>query len=755
MRYLLFDYSAISIYVQTRTMQSVEFEEGRKFVEHICCKGETEYFAETVVYYTTNGIIFSGCNFTDKRVFCIDLLSCNILSEAEKPADLLTIIQKAMRTTLKIWNKQPFSASERVNSTKSILFPFGLSDRRRIVIERSNQIERLTKRGIVQPLLAYKYNAEDPTKKEDVINVDVLRLAGEEYLTTMPFMIRLLPEALPGKERISKALKRIETSIIKERDDFIYWDYTRQYNSLTTAQKKVVDYEDITIPLRIEGPAGTGKTISMLMRAYRILNDYKQQGKPIKLIYFTHSTSTYLRCCELFSFLDKDNYFQDDKSKQRIQFTTLLDFCCTISKYRKDELIEEDASDAKNYSLLLIESIIENKKSENIINTFFTLLSTHTQEVFDKSKTPIPTLCKILQHEFGIQIKGRTNCSLDEYKNLSSIANVIPDMTEKDKELVFSLFIEYQEQLKELGNYDIDDVTIETLSVLNAPRWRRERQSLGYDYIFVDEMHLFNFNEQNIFHFLSANNSEAVPICFALDYSQAIGDRGDKSNDYIETTLRTAETQKYNTIFRNSPQIAEFCRSIAVSGTLMFESLFENPYSQSQSSFTNNEEAASSLPTLFMYKNDEDMLNALHKHVEHIIKTIQCKLSDIAIISFDESFLYDEGIERIRTAINKEVALIRNNSKQADAIVLSSPYDINGLEFCCVILLGTDEGRVPQTTGVSDIAKHFISYSAYNLLYLCSSRAKYQLLLLGTNTRGISSCLKHSLLAGFIEMKED
>ena len=69
--------------------------------------------------------------------------------------------------------------------------------------------------------------------------------------------------------------------------------------------------------------------------------------------------------------------------------------------------------------------------------------------------------------------------------------------------------------------------------------------------------------------------------------------------------------------------------------------------------------------------------------------------------------------------------------------------------------MGTDEGRVPQTTGVSDIAKHFISYSAYNLLYLCSSRAKYQLLLLGTNTRGISSCLKHSLSAGFIEMKED
>ena len=132
-------------------------------------------------------------------------------------------------------------------------------------------------------------------------------------------------------------------------------------------------------------------------------------------------------------------------------------------------------------------------------------------------------------------------------------------MSEKDKELVFSLFNEYQNQLKQLGNYDIDDVTIESLSILNAPRWRRERINKGYDYIFVDEMHLFNFNEQNVFHLLSKGNLESVPMCFALDYSQAIGDRGDKSNDFIEKELKHIEIQKYNTIFRNSPQISECC----------------------------------------------------------------------------------------------------------------------------------------------------------------------------------------------------
>ena len=47
-------------------------------------------------------------------------------------------------------------------------------------------------------------------------------------------------------------------------------------------------------------------------------------------------------------------------------------------------------------------------------------------------------------------------------------------------------------------------------------------------------MHLFNFNEQNVFHYLTKSNVQNIPICFALDYNQAIGDYGDKQDDYIE-----------------------------------------------------------------------------------------------------------------------------------------------------------------------------------------------------------------------------
>ena len=155
-----------------------------------------------------------------------------------------------------------------------------------------------------------------------------------------------------------------------------------------------------------------------------------------------------------------------------------------------------------------------------------------------------------------------------------------------------------------------------------------------------------------------------------------------------------------------------------------------------------------------MYKNDEDMINSLPYHIENMIKKLHCKLSDIAIISFDERYLYSKGIEEVKKITKKNVVYIKDDKTPNEAIVLSSPYDINGLEFSGVIMLGVDEGRVPQTSGVSDVSTHFINYSSYNLLYLCSSRAKYQLLLLGSNTRGISSCLRHSLSEGFVKINE-
>ena len=758
MKYLLFDQNAISTYVSVSRLQSTEYAEGQRFVQHICGELSSEIFENTAIEYTKDGILFVGQRNTEeghptgkgRRIFCIDLVACNILVESSNRTDLLTLVQKALRLTLKIWNRQPFSSSERYHGSKSILFPFAKPDHRRIVIERSNNVLRLENRGIDYPLLAYKYNAEDPSQAEDIVDTHVLRQAGEMYIsqyTALQNKLATNVEDTNTSSETSFPLEYVRADEFVKRDDFAYWDYKRQYAALTDSQKFVVDFEPVVTPLRIDGAAGTGKTISIIMRAYHLLKLYQEKRQSFNIIFFAHSESTCKRNEEMFCYYPDGRKFLSPDSMQRIRFVTLLSFCKEFAKIPENTLLEHDAADAKSYQLMLIEDVVEKARSEHRVKTFSPLLNERLRDLFDCSKTDPNVLFYMLQHEFSIQIKGRTNCTIDKYYEIESIANGIPCASKRDKEFIFSLFSDYQEELRGLGSFDVDDVTMEALSHLNAPIWRRARMEQGYDYIIVDEMHLFNINEQSVFHFLTKSLTQKdVPICFALDYNQAIGDRGNTKLDYIENAFGQTTEQRLHTVFRNSPQIAEFCAAISASGTLMFGEHYSNPYRDSQNGFTNVEESKSSVPELHLYANDDEMVASIGTHIKSIIKDLQCKPVEIAVISFENSLLTEDGKKKLEEVTGRQFNLIGSDSDiLKDSFFLASPDDINGLEFQAVILVGVDEGRVPQNAGVNDISQHFIKYSAYNLLYLTSSRAKYCLRLLGSKVQRISSCLEHSI----------
>ena len=769
-KYLLFDRGAISTYVSKTVLQSIEYSQGKRLVQH--CRGElvSEVFEDTAIGYFDEGVIFLGKpdqNTNTERndvgpVFCFDLTQCKILDE-QSDSVILTVLQKSYRTALKIWNRQPFSSSERTHGSKSILFPFVYPDARRLVIERSINVLQMEKRGIKFPLLAYKYNAEEPSDFEDIVDSHVLKVAGKTYSSNRIELQRKLTETVFSPTvKSDTTMHHVKTTMVVGRDDFIFWSYEKQYDNLTDTQREVVDSENIKSPLRVDGAAGTGKTLSLLMRAYRLLKSFKEKQMPYRIVFFAHSQSTCRRNLQIFSLYEDGNTFLNYDSLQSISFVTLLDFCADFTKISLDTLLDRDAGDAKSYQLMIIESVVEKAIQDNIVRTYWPALSDGMQEVLDQKKTATRTLCAMLQHEFSIQIKGRTDCLIEAYYELSPIPNGLPCKTRTDKEFVFSLFQDYQRQLQSMGSFDVDDVTLEALSHLNAPVWRRDRAQRGYDYIIVDEMHLFNMNEQSIFLYLTKDMLQKdIPICFALDYSQTIGDRGDVNNGRLNTKFvpTSGNTKEYQTVFRNSPDIVQFCASIVASGTLMFMRDFFDPYKDMQSNFTKNDEQKSKRPILSLYKNDNEMIASLPSHIQQVKVDLHCSPHDIAVITFEESLLTEEGFQRLcRLTESKFTRLFSDRGDLLDLskeknVILASPYAVNGLEFKAVILLGVDEGRVPQTMGTSDISQHYIKYSAYNLLYLTSSRAKYRLILLGNKLRGRSSCLEHSIQGKYLDVE--
>lgn len=766
MEYLLFDKNAIFTLTGVHGYQSIEYSQGKELVDHFCGKLESKVLPNLCIKYTKDGVLFIGkkredTNISELPIYCIDLTTCRIIEkEKDTTADLLTVMQKSFRTALKIWDKRPFSFSERLNGTKSILFPFTMPDKRRLVIERSNTVRRLEKRGIVYPLLAYKYNADDPPHSEEIADTKILQKAGEDYLDVYLEVQQFFSADENLKEQTNninqKAIRNVEMDQLNEgRGEFSYLDQDKQLQLLTESQRRIVESEEVNKPLRIEGAAGTGKTASLILRSYLLLNKYREKNKEFRLIFVTHSESTNMRCREIFSYYDNSDSYLSENGLQSIQFTTLLNYCAEFAGINQAEIVDNNADDAKTYQLMLIENVLQNAIENGRLKTYGPLISQQLRELFDQEKTPLSVLVSMLQHEFSIQIKGRTDCTIDQYIELKPIPNGLPCINKKDKELVFSLFTEYQMQLRQERYYDVDDVTLEALARLNAPVWRRKRIDEGYDYVVADEMHLFNINEQSVFHYLTkCDNQENIPICFALDYSQAIGDRGNIYSDYIERVFGSEiEKKELKTVFRNSPSIANFCAAIAASGTLMFRSGFQNPYSGMQSSFTSTEEHRAGNPQLFMYENDDEMIESLNGHLNEMMRILHCKKNEIAIVSFEPKYMSDSWVKNYIEVSEKRIAVLRRGDRiQTDAFVMVSPYDVNGLEFYGVILLGVDDGRLPQKMGMGDISKHYVMYSAYNLLYLSASRSKFRLSLLGSKVNGISPCLSYAIENKYIEI---
>lgn len=768
-KFLLFDSNAVFTYVNKRTLQNVEYSQGQRLVGHIRGTLKTEIFEGTAIEYCDGGIIFcgkepesdqEGSTGAGEKIFCFDLTACGDVL-AENDTTLLFVFQKAFRTALKIWNRHPFSVSERVHGSKSILFPFTYPDPRRLVIERSKSTLQLEKRSIDFPLLAYKYNSEEPTQDDETVSTSVLKAAGKLF-NAKRYELRGRMKETDTSSQVKdrdEAMRAVSADRAVGREDFIYWPFEKQYKNLTDPQREVVDYVPLNAPLRIEGAAGTGKTMSMIMRAYRLLERHQKEERPFSIAFFAHSQSTFQRDLDAFQNYPNSSRYLNEDSPQHIKFSTLSDYCANFASIPLTSLLERDAGDAKTYQLLLVENVLTKPEIIKKVRTFRPLISQELRDMFDGKKTSPNALYTMLQHEFSVQIKGRTDSTIDKYYKIPSIPNGLPCTTEKDKELVFFLFRAYQDELSADASFDLDDIVMEAMARLDAPIWRRDRAALGYDYIFVDEMHLFNINEQSIFHLLTKDlHQKEIPICFALDYSQAIGDRGDVSADNIELDFGAPTRKNYHTVFRSSPQITDFCTSIAASGVLMFREQFSNPYHETHSNFLPEDEAKSEVPALYEYDSDEEMLASLDQHLQDIVRSLRCSPRDIAVIAFDSKFYSAQGMEDIcrRTGRNfVSLSAGQRNDKGAENYILASPYDVNGMEFQAVILLGVDEGRVPQTMGTSDISQHFIKYSAYNLLYLTASRAKYRLIILGNRLKGRSSCLTHSLKAKYLIAKDD
>jgi hypothetical protein len=765
--YIVFDYGATLDIIADNSLQSVEFENGKLLADTLRDRVCGSSFSRTVHCCSLGEGLFFLRQGSSARYLVIDLDQINPFSWADL-TDTLVVAQKLLRLAIKIWDNSKLSSSEwLIPNSKFVLFPFPFSSnsRYRITLQRNPDAKRSERRGAGDHLLVFREGRDEGDRASAVPSVQNFRLAlkyvQEARSTIVPPRISGPLEPTPMPISVT-TLGAEERPTINAHLGFEKW---RQY--LTATQRQFIE----RIPLnaeRIEGPAGTGKTLCLVLKCLNTLIRADQEGKTHYAVFFAHSQATERAIRSVFEANQPKLYsnFMRTDYHCSVLITTLQSWCGQVLGERnvsEAQFLDKDAMEAKQLSIWYVEESLDEAMNQEF-STYKPFLSHSFAEFIERENRG--TLTEMVQHEIAVMIKGRAGENLDNYKALPLIKYNLPIGNDSDRGFIFSIFRRYSEKLLHVAQYDTDDIVLSSIGQLNTPIWRRKRRKEGFDSIFVDETHLFNINELSVFHYLTRNENE-FPIVFSVDRSQALGDRGISTAMLGESILPSALEAKepistrVKSVFRCSPDITALALSVTAAGATLFTN-FDNPLESATSAFTLADEQKASQPTLLMYPTDHEMIIKAFARADKMATEINCPKSDILLVAFS-SELFNK-MERMAMEMNKPIEVLKergdievqNRARKAGRFVLAAPDYIAGLEFQGVILVGVDDGRVPPS-GELSLAEgiHFEEYRAHNRLYVATTRAKYRLEILASKARGPSRILSNALSSKLLNQSEE
>lgn len=732
MKYLAVEKKTAKTIVNTRQFQSTEYSEAEELIRTL--KGETDGSALSIPSFkANNGLIFTEDLINEECIiFDLELFKG---FESSNHDECLVNFQKTLRTAIKFWDNIPFGGSEKNNQESGliILFPHPFSSGySRVIIDKKPDNKRQEKRS-GKHLLAFAYTRNEVNSQPSYTNF-------RKFLEEVKLVKN--KEKIISSGAASPVLISALESNFSPMDPRIGFDKWKKL--LTSTQKEFV-LSDYFGASRIEGAAGTGKTLCLILKCIQTALSDDFIGK--KLMFVTHSSATKDQAKEIIL----ANITQEQKDhidlNCPISIFTLQEWCLEKigSQIEESELLDKDAESSKTYQQILVdESLLEFLHKD--FTTFSKFISKDLALCLEQSDKV--GILASLMHEISEIIKGRAGQKLDAYKKIDYSTHALPIHSDQDAECIFSIYRRYQSKLESVGNFDSDDVVISALNQLDSPIWRRRKNNEGYDFVFIDETHLFNLNELSVIHHILKEQA-ITNVTYSIDRSQSIANSS-LSQEQLDHFFTTNTNQELKTVFRSSPDIIRLAFTILSAGSGFFTNL-ENPLDKTESSFTQEDESRSNPPELITYLDDASVINMAFREVDILAERIKSSKSKICIIPCNEILLSE--IRRLVMEVNKpcEVILKRGDSasqKKAERggkyLIAGIDY-VGGLEFDGVVIIGCDKGNFPSSDDRTANTRHFIKHASYNRLYVAITRAKYALSILGSASRGVSEILKPAL----------
>ena len=519
-------------------------------------------------------------------------------------------------------------------------------------------------------------------------------------------------------------------------------DWMVKGSPLTQQQRRIIN--DKTCPLRIHGPAGSGKTLVLILKALSLLAKAQiPNDDPCKILFILHNNQVCTNVRAAMDAIDETGFLATTcHDKQFLDVETLHGWCIrelkidtgqfdyalhsdpVISKARQDKILDE----ALEKALLRKRSFI-------------------SKDLCAYLDGPREKLALNLRHEIAIRIKGRGLRDAQQLYVKSPLKSFVGRAkNEHDRYFIFKIAQDYECKLKESGRLDTDDIVLSMQSRLSAPLWNRQRALAGYDYVFVDETHLFNENERRVLPYLTRGLKDSLPIIMTFDEAQSIGGR--RATELEAVGIANSQKRRLGYVHRCSPEIYKLARDLVERTSLMFR---EFSGGEATARMSERDKRKCLFPTVKYVENELEVARFTAK------TAIQLRAKNyprVGIIGFNISIV--EAIHGELLAQQSEAMVLRERGdssagKPQPGTFLMIPEICGGLEFDAVLLAGVDQGQVPPSLHNMSPEGHMSAKEeACRELYTAITRARYHLAFICNRSLGASEFIKPWIEGGLV-----
>jgi len=518
--------------------------------------------------------------------------------------------------------------------------------------------------------------------------------------------------------------------------------FTTWRRMLTSEQRRVLDLA--TMPIKIRGAAGTGKTLVMMLKALNELyadldrretsnsagNDTEQNRA--RILFVTHSWAMADQVAEGLQLLD-----ERDVASTLIDVMPLTFLREYIQGQQADtEVFGEDSLDGKQRQLDLISRAIDDviattwSSYEDDVSPWVRIGAQDGPGTHARKR-----LCWSLMREFtevidANRLKPGIN-AMRRYIGIDRAGWMVPLDTKGDREFAFGIYSSYVEYLVTKQQLTIDQAVSDFRGFLESYVWNLRRRDRGYDLIFVDEFHLFNDTERLIIHLLTSESEEYPKIILAMDPYQSpfAYVTGLKEDELSHAAKEIIGNPKHLPIvdfmksYRFGPRILAFVRHIHDRVPNLVDVGHDWQYAISDDSNSTGDE----LPVIHFISKDDVISEALG-----IAKRLNRgggrdeKDRRVALVGIGNSDLMDVAAYLAgnpESKANFEVVKSRDDYYQLNysrkAIVVTSALYAAGLQFSDVVVVSTSADSPEFGPAGTGAHKATLTY-----LYLAITRAR-------------------------------